>query len=192
MSWLTCIHVTFAWEGVHRWPDADPEGPFAFLANPHRHVFQGDAWIQVYHDDRELEFLAVKLEINRLLPNYQDMGSTSCEQMAKMVAECLLNKYGWNREVTVEVSEDGENGALVEWTPPGHDHDSDRPYVKLERYEVQGPKMNPVGANCFKIWDREAEVYINYPDQAHTWEFLKREDAEAAVRRHHATGVWSR
>lgn len=110
----THIHVTTSFVGVHRWPDA--RGQHAYLANPHRHVFQVDVWVQVMHDDRELEFFAVQDFVSEELPHFH-MGALSCEQVATEILRRLLEEYGGHREVDVEVSEDGENGAMVEWKP---------------------------------------------------------------------------
>lgn len=114
VGFQTFIHVSFSWEGVHHWPDA--QGKHAYLRELHRHVFQGDAWIEVFHDDRELEFFAVRDFIDSRLPPFE-MGPLSCEQVAQDLVAVLRSEVGANREITVEVSEDGENGAVVEWTP---------------------------------------------------------------------------
>ena len=52
------IWVTFQKEGIHKYPDA-PEG-VEFLKYPHRHMFKFRVAIQVFHDDRELEFILFK------------------------------------------------------------------------------------------------------------------------------------
>lgn len=97
-------------EGLHCWPSAPEQ--VLFLRNPHRHEFHTTVKIEVGHDDRELEFFMVKKEIEPLLP-YGDMGSKSCEQMAQEIIVALGMIYG-RRNYSVEVSEDGENSALVE------------------------------------------------------------------------------
>jgi uncharacterized protein YigA (DUF484 family) len=108
------IEVNTRFEGMHRWESA-PEAVF-FLRNPHRHEFHVQARIQTFHDDRELEFILVKKQIEdwvRVLSF--DLGRKSCEMLAKELAAQLLEKYGNDieRHVEVKVSEDGENGALV-------------------------------------------------------------------------------
>ena len=58
------IWVTFRREGIHCFPAAatDPKlEDVAFLASPHRHIFHFRVAIDVFHDDRELEFIQFKI-----------------------------------------------------------------------------------------------------------------------------------
>ena len=90
------IWVTFQKEGIHCYPAAasDPalatgdEYDVSFLASPHRHIFHFQVWIDVVHNDRDIEFIQFKRWLENL---YRD------------------------RSVWIEVSEDGENGALVKY-----------------------------------------------------------------------------
>ena len=110
----TYIDVSFDWVGYHCWPGA--EGKHAYLSHTHRHHFEGEASIEVKHDDRELEFMAVLDYINSMLPQYEQAGSMSCEAIAKEILEGLTGMYGEDRNMTVGVYEDGENGAFIVWT----------------------------------------------------------------------------
>src|SRR5258707_353632 len=106
----TSIFVTSSFIAYHCWPGAPDD--VAFLRSTHRHVFKVRMDFAVSHDDRELEFIMVKRELNSFLANYWNevaLGSTSCEMMAKQ----LLGYFG-NKALRAEVSEDGENGAIVE------------------------------------------------------------------------------
>ena len=59
------IWVTFQKEGIHKYPAAltDPtlatgdEYDVSFLGYPHRHTFHFKVWIQVTHNDRDIEFI---------------------------------------------------------------------------------------------------------------------------------------
>ena len=105
------IFVTTEFEGLHRWANA-PEQT-AFLRQFHRHIFKVRLEIEVRHDDRELEFFDVKQRLNRgikVVLNTNDAGS--CEQIATKLLNYLA-QYLKGREMTCEVSEDGENGAIV-------------------------------------------------------------------------------
>lgn len=95
---------------VHCWPDAPLE--VAFLRNPHRHMMHIYTEIDVYHNDRELEFLMVQNSIKSMLDHAEFLMSISCEQIAECVIEHILNTYG-DRSVSVRVMEDDENGATV-------------------------------------------------------------------------------
>lgn len=117
------IFIQTSFEGIHRYPNA-PEG-VEFLASPHRHMFGVCLEVEVYHDDRELEFILLKRSVNNWIKSKQDefgiwnMGAMSCEQVAnwliKNVKEELPN--GNKRYVKATVDEDGENGAVVEVMP---------------------------------------------------------------------------
>ena len=62
------IWVTFRKEGIHRYPGADTDPALAtgdeydvsFLASPHRHMFHFRVWIDVWHNDRDIEFIQFK------------------------------------------------------------------------------------------------------------------------------------
>ena len=95
-------------EALHSWPQAS--GDVAFLAHPHRHVFHVQVDVQVKTTSREVEFILLKRKVTRLLDGQRNLPETahwSCERWA----EWLLDKVNACR---VEVSEDGENGAVVE------------------------------------------------------------------------------
>jgi hypothetical protein len=117
------IWVTFQKEGMHRYPAAatDPalatgdEYDVSFLANPHRHIFHFRVWIDVVHNDRDIEFIQFK----RWLENLYRSGTLqldykSCEMMADDLYIQIASRYP-NRAVWIEVSEDGENGALIRY-----------------------------------------------------------------------------
>ena len=118
----TFIYVTTQFEDVHCYPDA-PEA-VAFLRTPHRHMFHVKATIEVGHLDRELEFILVKREVEKLCAVIRcaiKPEVKSCERLAKQLAQALSKQYGWlidysgferARNITVEVNEDGENGAI--------------------------------------------------------------------------------
>ncbi len=118
------IWVTFRREGMHKYPAAltDPklktgdEYDVSFLGYPHRHMFHFKIAIEVFHDDRDIEFIQFK----RWLENLYGKGTLeldykSCEMMATDLYQQINAKYP-NREVTIDVSEDGENGATITWT----------------------------------------------------------------------------
>ena len=117
------IWVTFQKEGMHRYPAAatDPalatgdEYDVSFLANPHRHIFHFRVWADVVHNDRDIEFIQFKRWLENL---YRDdtlqLDYKSCEMMADDLYIQIASRYP-NRAVWIEVSEDGENGALIKY-----------------------------------------------------------------------------
>jgi hypothetical protein len=120
----TMIWVTFQKEGIHCYPAAatDPNlktGDYydvSFLANEHRHIFHFKVWISVYHDDRDIEFIQFKRWLQHL---YSDTGTLkldykSCEMIARELNATISARYP-GREVWIDVSEDGENGAFLKF-----------------------------------------------------------------------------
>jgi len=112
------IWVTFQREGIHCFPAAatDPTlADVAFLASPHRHIFHFRVAIDVFHDDRELEFIQFKRWLESLYVNtVLQLDYKSCEMIADDLYTQIAVKYP-NRDVWIEVSEDGENGCYVEY-----------------------------------------------------------------------------
>lgn len=107
------VFFTTSFIGLHCWPDAT--GDVAYLANSHRHVFHVRVDLAVFHDDRDLEFIGVKDSLDSWLALQPfDLGTTSCEMLCVRIRERIENVYGVGRVTRVEVSEDGENGAVLE------------------------------------------------------------------------------
>ena len=105
------IFVKGDYAGFHKW-DKAPE-VVGFLRYPHRHLFKFKTTLLVTHDDRELEFFMVQNEVMLFIQDnfdFKDLGS--CEMQAEKIFNFLEKKYP-GRPLTVMVSEDGENGAVV-------------------------------------------------------------------------------
>lgn len=111
------IQVRFEWVGYHHWPGA--HGRHAYLSHLHRHKFYARVAIEVEHNDRELEFFEVLDHLEGVSVNTikRMPKSSSCEDMASVILEGLLDKYGSWRRMTVRVLEDGENGACLAYVP---------------------------------------------------------------------------
>jgi len=107
------IFVTFQKEGIHKYPAA-PEG-VEFLAYPHRHIFHFRVTIDVFHNDRDIEFILFKRELEALYgSNTLQMDYKSCEMLAEDLIDYISKKYT-GRGIDVEVSEDAENGAVLSY-----------------------------------------------------------------------------
>jgi hypothetical protein len=113
------IWVTFTKEGIHKYPAAltDPklatgdEYDVSFLGYPHRHIFHFKVKIQVFHDDRDIEFIQFKRWLENLYASETlQLDYKSCEMICDDLAEQINNKYP-NRKLNITVSEDNENGA---------------------------------------------------------------------------------
>ena len=109
----TYIIVRFSFEGFHFWKEAPIE--VDFLKKPHRHIFYCEVKLPVTHDDRQLEFIGVKWFLQNAIKDLYnfDLGSRSCEMICKDLILAVQNRYGLNKDITVSVYEDNENGALV-------------------------------------------------------------------------------
>jgi hypothetical protein len=124
------IWVTFRKEGIHKYPAAatDPalatgdEYDVSFLASPHRHMFHFRVWIDVWHNDRDIEFIQFKRWLENL---YRDstlsLDHKSCEMMADDLYGQIAARYP-DRAIWIDVSEDGENGASIQYnlSKPAH------------------------------------------------------------------------
>ena len=116
------IWVTFQKEGIHCYPAAatDPqlatgdEYDVSFLASPHRHIFHFRVAIAVYHNDRDIEFIQFKRWLQNLYQGQLLLDHKSCEMIADELYTKIAERYP-NRDVSIEVSEDGENGCLINY-----------------------------------------------------------------------------
>ena len=124
------IWVTWQREGIHKYPAALTDPALAdvqFLGYPHRHIFHFRVWIDVFHNDRDLEFIQFKRWCESLYSSDNSVLSLdhkSCEMIADDLYIQIAQRYP-GRVVHIEVAEDGENGALI-------------------RYELTKPNLNIV------------------------------------------------
>ena len=109
------IWVTFQKEGIHCYPAACDLPGVEFLHHPHRHIFHFRAEVEVFHDDRDIEFILFQRELEqRYTGGVVELDYKSCEMLAVELVEYITSQYP-NRNITVTVSEDGENGSTVEF-----------------------------------------------------------------------------
>ena len=107
------IKVSFQKEGIHKFPGAKDLPGVEFLQYPHRHMFHFYVTLQVRHDDREVEFILFKRELENLYTEHAlELDNQSCEMMAEGLINYIEDNYP-KRAVKVEVYEDNENGAVV-------------------------------------------------------------------------------
>jgi hypothetical protein len=115
------IFVTFQKEGIHKYPAAatDPtlatgdEYDVSFLATPHRHIFHFKVAIEVFHNDRDIEFIQFKRWLENLYKGGTlELNYKSCEMISDDLYEQIATRYP-DRDIEITVSEDGENGATI-------------------------------------------------------------------------------
>lgn len=111
------ITVKTQFQFMHRWPEA-PEGKHDHLRNLHRHMFHVEFSVTVDHHDRDIEFLALKDELEayiRLETEDKVTGwrsRSSCEDIAQHLINWGNRSYP-DRLFRVTVLEDNENGATL-------------------------------------------------------------------------------
>lgn len=119
------IWITFRKEGIHKYPAAATDPALAtgdhydvsFLGFPHRHIFHFRVWIDVFHNDRDVEFIQFKRWLEQLYSGTQGVLSLdykSCEMIADDLYLQIAQRYP-GRSVWIEVAEDGENGCLIKF-----------------------------------------------------------------------------
>lgn len=112
------IWVTFQRKGYHFYPD--PPEEVLYLKSRHRHLFKFRVEIQVFHDDREIEFHMFQNKIESWYDSgILELNHKSCEMMADELYQGIKEEYQSReipakkqRDLTIEVSEDGECGAI--------------------------------------------------------------------------------
>jgi hypothetical protein len=115
------IFVRFQKEGIHCYPAAATDPALAtgdqydvsFLGSPHRHIFHFEVTIQVFHNDRDIEFIQFKRWLENLYAGGTlELNYKSCEMISDELYDQIAARYP-DRSVTINVSEDNENGAVI-------------------------------------------------------------------------------
>lgn len=118
---MRTIFVRFQKEGIHCYPAAatDPalatgdEYDVSFLGSPHRHIFHFEVTIQVFHNDRDIEFIQFKRWLENLYAGGTlELNYKSCEMISDELYDQIAARYP-DRNIVINVSEDGENGAVI-------------------------------------------------------------------------------
>jgi len=97
-------------ELIHEYKNAPNK--VSFLKYPHRHLFKFKVYLEVFHKDREVEFILFKRFIDEQLNNIKRSKDKSCEMLSDWLAERIRLIYP-KRDIKIEVSEDGENGSEI-------------------------------------------------------------------------------
>lgn len=105
------IWITTQFEGFHKYPDA-PAG-VEFLKDLHRHQFHLKIWAEIFHNDRDIEFILFKRYIDSLIKE-NNFNFKSCEMISDDLQKEISSKYP-DRQIRIEVSEDKENGSYKEY-----------------------------------------------------------------------------
>jgi 4-alpha-glucanotransferase len=119
----TFVHVSFTKEGYHQFPGAlAPEFKtgdvydVSHLATRHFHYFYFKVWVEVKHDNRDIEFIQLRRWLESLYDSKAlELNDKSCEMIAEDLYNFIKTRYT-NSEIRIDVSEDNINGAYVEFT----------------------------------------------------------------------------
>ena len=116
------IFVQFRKEGIHLYPAAKDDPKLAtgdkydvsFLGYAHRHTFHFKVHIEVFHDDRDIEFIQFKRWLEELYDEKTlELNHKSCEMISDDLYAQITERYP-NRDIWIEVSEDGETAYKTE------------------------------------------------------------------------------
>jgi hypothetical protein len=105
------IFITTQFEGFHLYKKAPSE--VNYLRNKHRHLFHIKVYIEVMHNDRDIEFITFKHEVENIIKKIK-LKDQSCESTSDKLHE-QIKKIHPQRKMIIEISEDGENGSYKEY-----------------------------------------------------------------------------
>ena len=123
MNKKTFVYTQFQKEGYHRFPEAATDERYktgdwldvSHLGVRHMHYFFFKVWVEVSHDNRDIEFIQLRRWLESLYDNSSlELNNQSCEMMCNALYEKVHEKYP-NSEVRIDISEDNINGGYVEY-----------------------------------------------------------------------------
>ena len=123
MNKKTFVYTTFQKEGYHYFPDADKNPLYAtgdrydvsHLGTKHFHYFNFKVWIEVTHENREIEFIQLRRWIeDQYTSQSLELNGKSCEMLSDDLYHILTKKYP-NKEIRIDISEEGINGSYTEY-----------------------------------------------------------------------------
>lgn len=102
------IWIKLQKDGFHNWPNANKQ--VSYLKHKHWHNFQFKIFIEVEHNDREIEFHMFRQYVRTFINKWpNNLRGKSCEMLADIIYQHIKTEYP-NRKVKIEISEDGQNG----------------------------------------------------------------------------------
>lgn len=108
------VYCTVIFEAIHNWPgvvNIPGLEEVSYLQYPHRHRFFIRSYSRVTHSDRDVEFIWLAHQVEKFLKEKfptGEIGAMSCEMIGELILENFDSIY------KVDVSEDDENGAVME------------------------------------------------------------------------------
>lgn len=115
------VTVKFQLEFIHKYPEAgtNPElADVSFLQYPHRHMLHFYVSMEVFHDNRDIEFIQLKRKCLGLFNNKLiEADYKSCEMISDELYHELTKIYGTDRTYKIGIFEDDENGSETYYKP---------------------------------------------------------------------------
>ena len=105
------VYVTLQKEFIHQYKDAPDE--VSYLRFPHRHMAHIKVKVEVFNNDREIEFIMLKHKLELHLNYLTKTSNNSCETIATELFTFMQHEYSMSRDMEITVSEDGENGSTL-------------------------------------------------------------------------------
>lgn len=105
------IWVKTQFEGFHKYEHAPQE--VSYLRNTHRHMFELKVFIEIFEDDRDIEFHMFKKFVIHCIET-KNFHNKSCEMISNDLNLLISNKYP-KRNIKIEISEDGECGCEMQY-----------------------------------------------------------------------------
>lgn len=109
------IWVSLQKSGIHSYKTAPQE--VDYLRNDHRHLFKVEVAIEVFHNERDIEFIMFREFVYQQFAAIIDNYNMSCEGYSDMLFGEIRKQYP-NRDIRIKISEDGENGSKVYYPKP--------------------------------------------------------------------------
>ena len=123
MTKKTFVYTRFIKEGYHAFPEAATDPKYvtgdsmdvSHLGTRHFHYFYFKVWVEVSHNNRNVEFIQLRRWLESLYSSGSlELNNQSCEMLSDALYEKVHEKYP-SSEIRIDISEDDINGALVEY-----------------------------------------------------------------------------
>ena len=117
------VYCSFVKEGYHCFPEAATDPQYAtgdyldvsHLATRHFHYFHFKVWVEVTHENRQVEFIQLRRWLESLYDNNTlELNNQSCEMLSDALYATIYSKYPV--DINIDVSEEGINGSYTEYS----------------------------------------------------------------------------
>ena len=107
---MLLVSAITTYDFIHQYSNAPEE--VNYLRNLHRHLLHIEVSVEVFTEDREIEFYILKDTVDKYLRTVTFDKNASCETVSSSIMSLITNLYGSNRKRIVKVQEDN-NGYVL-------------------------------------------------------------------------------